>query len=103
MKHKIFTLVELLAVIVILVVISLITIPIIGNVIEDSRRKAFESSVQGLVESANYYTIEHNGIYIGEKKGNKCVIRYDAIMNKYVATLDDGTGIICIPKKKSIR
>lgn len=40
-----FTLVELLAVIVILSIISLIAIPIVGNVIEESRRSALENSV----------------------------------------------------------
>ena len=151
-RNKGFTLVELLAVIVILAVISLITISIIGNVIEDSRKKAFESSVQGIVEVADYYAIEHDGIYeflfdeekrgttekgeqldyrgameadgklyidsngnvslclmndkyyayknynsgiyIGDRKDSSCVIGYDAITNKYVAALDDGTGVI---------
>ena len=58
-----FTLVELLAVIVILAVISIITVPIIGNVIEDSKKKALENSVRGLVEAANYFTIENDGVY----------------------------------------
>ena len=39
-----FTLVELLAVIVILSIISLIAIPIVGNVIEESRKSALENS-----------------------------------------------------------
>ena len=38
MKEKGFTLIELLAVIVILVVISLITVPMITNVIEESKK-----------------------------------------------------------------
>ena len=63
MKNKGFTLVELLAVIVILAVISIIAIPMIGNVIEESKKKALEQSVNGLVESANYYSIENDGIY----------------------------------------
>ena len=42
MKNKGFTLVEILAVIVILAVISIITIPMIGNVIEESKQKALE-------------------------------------------------------------
>ena len=63
MKRKGFTLVELLAVIVILAVISIITIPMIGNVIEESKKKALEQSVNGLVESARYYSIENDGTY----------------------------------------
>ena len=55
MNKKGFTLVELLAVIVILAIISLIAIPLIGNVIEKAKIGALESSVNGLVESANMY------------------------------------------------
>ena len=63
MKRKGFTLVELLAVIVVLAVISIITIPMIGNVIEESKKKALEQSVNGLVEAARYYSIENDGTY----------------------------------------
>ena len=44
MKNKGFTLVELLAVIVVLAIISIITIPMIGNVIEESKKKIGEAS-----------------------------------------------------------
>ena len=63
MKRKGFTLIELLAVIVILSVITLITVPMITSVIEESKKKALISSVQGLIESANLYTIENEGVY----------------------------------------
>ena len=63
MKEKGFTLIELLAVIVILSVITLITVPMITNVIEESKKKALASSVEGLVESANLYAIEKDGVY----------------------------------------
>ena len=55
MKKKGFTLVELLAVIVILAIIALIAIQLIGNVIEKAKIGALENSVNGLVESANMY------------------------------------------------
>ena len=150
MKNKGFTLIELLAVIVILSVITLITIPMITNVIEESKKKALASSVQGLVESANLYAIENDGVYeflfdkehkgstkkgesldyrgnidgegklyldkegnvsvcisndtyyayknynseiiVGNKKTGNCIIGFDALTNKYVAMLDNGTG-----------
>ena len=145
-----FTLIELLAVIVILSVITLITVPMITNVIEESKKKALASSIQGLVESANLYAIENDGVYeflfdkehqgstkkgesldyrgtidgegklyldkegnvsvcisnnnyyvyknynsgiiIGERKAGNCIIGFDALTNKYVAMLDNGTG-----------
>ena len=150
MKEKGFTLIELLAVIVILSVITLITVPMITNVIEESKKKALESSVEGLVESANLYAIENDGVYeflfdqehkgstkkgesldyrgtidgegklyldkegnvsvcisndtyyvyknynsgiiVGDKKTGNCIIGFDALTNKYVAMLDNGTG-----------
>ena len=145
-----FTLIELLAVIVILSVITLITVPMITNVIEESKKKALASSIQGLVESANLYAIEKDGVYeflfdkehkgstlkgesldyrgtidgkgklyldkegnvsvcisndnyyvyknynsgiiVGDKKTGNCIIGFDALTNKYVAMLDNGTG-----------
>ena len=150
MKKKGFTLIELLAVIVILSVVTLITIPMITNVIEESKKKALASSVEGLVESANLYSIENDGVYeflfdkehqgstlkgesldyrgnidgegklyldregnvsvcisndtyyvyknynsgiiVGDKKTGNCIIGFDALTNKYVAMLDNGTG-----------
>ena len=63
MKNKGFTLVELLAVIVVLAIISIIAIPMIGNVIDESKKKALEVSANGLIESANYFTISNDGVY----------------------------------------
>ena len=52
-----FTLIELLAVIVILAIIALIATPIIINVIEGARKKAFENSVYGIMETYKLKTI----------------------------------------------
>ena len=146
-----FTLIELLAVIIILSVITLITIPMITNVIEESKKKALVSSVQGILDSTDYFTMSHetgvyeflfdkehqgstikgesleykgningegklyldkegntsicisndkyyayknynSGIIVGDKKTGNCIIGFDALTNKYVAMLDNGTG-----------
>lgn len=50
-KEKGFTLVELLAIIVVLAVVALTTGPIIIGVIETSKKKAFEKSVDGITEA----------------------------------------------------
>ncbi len=151
MKKKGFTLIELLAVIVILSVITLITIPMVTNVIEESKKKALVSSVQGILDSTDYFTMSHetgvyeflfdkehqgstikgekleykgnidgegklyldkegntsicisndkyyayknynSGIIVGERKTGNCIIGFDALTNKYVAMLDNGTG-----------
>lgn len=52
MKKKGFTLIELLAVLVILGIIALIAFPLVGDVIGNSRKKAFERSVDGLEHAA---------------------------------------------------
>ncbi len=56
-RRRAFTLIELLAVIVILGLILVITSPVIFKVMEDARRGAFRASAYGIVKSAenNYY------------------------------------------------
>ncbi len=55
-----FTLIELLAVIVILAIILLIVMPIVINVINDTRKGAFEATARGLVKIAeNQYMKKH--------------------------------------------
>ena len=49
MKKKGFTLIELLAVILILGIIALIAIPTVTNIIKESKRGAFKSSVQNII------------------------------------------------------
>ena len=52
MKTKGFTLIELLSVIVILAIISLIATPIVLNIINDTKEKAFEQTINGIIKSA---------------------------------------------------
>ena len=54
-KKKGFTLIELLAVIVILALIALIAIPMIMNVIESSKKGAYEESLRNLIKATEYY------------------------------------------------
>ena len=63
-KEKGFTLIELLAVIVILAVIALIASPLIINIIESSRKKAFENSVYGVMSTYDI-KISKEGNYKG--------------------------------------
>ena len=68
-----FTLIELLAVIVILAIISLIATPIIINVVENSRMKAFENSVYGVIETYKLKTIDDEdsiGVVYSFPEGN---------------------------------
>ncbi len=96
-----FTLIELLAVIVILSVITLITIPMITNVIEESKKKALASSIQGLVESANLYSIENDGVYefLFDKDHRGSTIKGESL--DYRGTID-GEGKLYLDKEGNI-
>ena len=52
-KNKGFTLIELLAIIVILAIIAVITVPIILNIIENSKKGAISDSANGYKDAAN--------------------------------------------------
>ncbi len=58
LQKRAFTLIELLAIIIILAIILLIVMPIVLNVIGESRKKAFESSAYGLTKTAENYYME---------------------------------------------
>ena len=96
-----FTLIELLAVIVILSVITLITVPMITNVIEESKKKALASSIQGLVESANLYAIENDGVYefLFDKEHKGSTIKGESL--DYRGTID-GEGKLYLDREGNV-
>ena len=55
MNKKGFTLIELLAVIVVLAVVALITVPILLNVIDKSKRGALQDSAYGIIEAGELF------------------------------------------------
>ncbi|MER2090804.1 MAG: prepilin-type N-terminal cleavage/methylation domain-containing protein [Sporosarcina sp.] len=59
-NEKGLTLVELLAVIVILGIIAAIAIPSIGGIIQNTREKAFVADAQNALSAANLYFTENN-------------------------------------------
>lgn len=59
-NKKGFTLVELLVVITLLGVLGLITVPIINDVIKNSRKKAFRETIINIVEVAKIYNAEND-------------------------------------------
>ena len=56
-KNKGFTLIELLAIIVILAIIAVITVPIILNVIDNSKKGAAKDSAYGFKDAVNKYYV----------------------------------------------
>lgn len=119
-----FTLIELLAVLVVITIISLISVPIILNVIESSRRGAFESTSYGLLEAATIfyanetsegledsYTFSFDGGKLGETvDGDKLDYKGKAPTSGYIvlyengkteANISNGTYNICKAKTES--
>ena len=112
MKKNGFTLVELLAVITLIGILGLITVPVINNTIKNSRKKAFKETLNAIVESAKIYNAdtdylvitEENGIYLLDKNlkyENKSEIldgqlyyqlgryRFDYVYSKYYCAWGD--------------
>ena len=75
MKNKAFTLIELLAVIVILAIIALIATSIILNIIEKARKSAFQDTAYGLIETARLEYTE--GILDGDYKAKTYMAPFD--------------------------
>ena len=63
-----FTLVELLAVIIILGIIALITFPIVDNSIKNSKQAALERTIGSIEEAAHNYSSQNNLGYPEEEK-----------------------------------
>ncbi len=102
MNRKAFSLIELLAVIVIIGVIALITYPIVDDVIENSEKKAFKASVEELVNITevdyNEFGRTGNITYTLNNKNLTCNGCTNKI--KYNGDIEDGTGTITLENGK---
>lgn len=103
MNKRAFTLIELLAVIIVLALILLITIPIVSNIIDDSRREAFRNNVINLfdavkkLESEGKYKLDETGIFYNDSRLNLSnnpftggAIKLDDNGNAYSYKVTDG-------------
>ena len=59
-NKKGFTLIELIAVIIVLSIIALIATPIVTGIMESSRKKAYDNIVTNIEDSAYKYSIYNN-------------------------------------------
>ena len=102
MNKKGFSLIELLAVIVIIGIIALITFPIVDDIISNSEKKAFKASVDELVNltEMDYNEFGRTGVvvYILNNKKLTCNLCTNNI--KYNGEIEDGTGTITLEHGK---
>jgi prepilin-type N-terminal cleavage/methylation domain-containing protein len=68
MKEEGFTLIEVLAVLILLTILAVITVPIILGIIDDSKMNAFKASSYGIIQSAKNIYIET--LYAGDTPEN---------------------------------
>ena len=92
-----FTLVELLAVIVILAIISLIAVPVVLNIIEDSRKNTTLSSAEFYLDAVELSIVKaiqkgqniETGTYNIMSNGNICLEEYKLENDVYVCLDND--------------
>ena len=77
MKKNAFTLIELLAVIVILAIIALIATPIVLNIINDTKESAQLRSAEFYLDAVEQAIMRKNMSSVGMFKPNKCDIQSD--------------------------
>src|SRR5574344_606148 len=59
MNKKAFTIVELLAIIIILGLLTTITFPVIGNIISNSKKNLYNEQVNKIIEASKRYSAEN--------------------------------------------
>lgn len=83
-----FTLVELLAVIIILGIVISIATPIVINVIDSSSEKLYEEQVQLIENTTEKWVIEHTGEVEREESFSRCVSIEELQNGGYISAAD---------------
>lgn len=90
-NKKGFTLIELIAVIVILSLIALIVFPAINSVIKDSKEKAYNQQIQAIVKAAKQLSYEHSEVLPDEIDGASYNLELNCLTTG--CTLENGKKI----------
>lgn len=96
MKKKGFTLVEVLAVITIIAILGLISIPIIGKVIDNSKLKARNTQINMIIETARKWSTENVRLLSDDPEEPYYLGLEDLINSKYLngePIIDPYTGL----------
>lgn len=91
MKKKGFTLVELLAVIILLGLLTFVVVPSVIGFIKEAKEKSYQQQLSNLKESAIRYVSDHTDVIDEiEKDGKYSISVNDLITNGYVRKTKDG-------------
>ena len=100
MNKKAFTLIELLAVIVILAIIALIAVPIIINIITDAKIAAFKETANAFIRAGKYYynrQIDENvGMFEFPRDKDKIEIDDKTVTSGNMEITEDGDIMLAI-------
>lgn len=100
MKKQGFTLIELLAVIVVLGVIAVLTVPLIGDSVSESKEKAYASQIGILKQAAQKYMKDN----IDKLPNDSCCVKIDTLIREdYISATNkdkNGNYIVLNPKTK---
>ena len=77
MKKRGFTLIELMAVIIVLGIIAVITVPKITNTVESSREQAYENQITSLVSAAKRW-----GASNSDKLSNETSVQFSTLFDE---------------------
>lgn len=88
-----FTLMELLAVIILIAVITLITVPMIFTYIGSSKKKAFESGVQNVFDAVNAYISTNENFKEININDSKLNLKNSTYISGYIYVNSEGTLI----------
>ena len=105
MKNRAFTLVELLAVIVILGILATISVPNIMNAINVSREKAYERQVKIIEEAAERWAVDNIQIASSKNSIDVLELKREGYLNKDEVknpkTKEDMSGCVLITKENN--
>ena len=93
MKKKGFTLVELLVVIILIGLICLITIPMVSNILSNSKKEAFKRSIEGLAREYEYKELSDN-IKLGEI--DACTLQDTCNIQGTIKRNEDGNVVVYV-------
>ena len=94
-----FTLIEMLAVIVILAIVSLIIFPEVNKVIKNSKQKSYNAQIENLKDATKKLAVDDTSILPGENSGRSSCITLTTLMNN--GKID--TDILYDPRDSKVR